>query len=111
MINPELKKLIPTIIFYVVAIIIIVLLEKSGSGNVFGHNPGRLAFVILPIVCILLFLINISKTYKVDKNNKIVTDKGKRNIALIHLIISLILIAYILLKTYINMYLYQSYYF
>ena len=94
----QFKKFIPTIIFYGAVCIIIVVSYKYMGADACNPGLGDLLIIILPVVSFLLFLKNLIKAFKVDRDNKIATDKDKRNIALIHLAISLIMVAYIIIE-------------
>ena len=68
--NPILKKVGLTLFFYFVYGIAIYLLEKVMPSGAHTPGLGLLAFILLPIVSLVLFIINLSKTYKGDKAYK-----------------------------------------
>ena len=90
----KLKKVTPTILFYLISILVIVISNIFVAGDMCDPELGTyLLIFILPLTSFILLLINLLKTLKGDKENKIVV--------IIHLTVILIIVSWIVIEIFI----------
>lgn len=84
--DPATKAISKTILFYVVALIILFILEKAMPSGPCAPGLGMLGFMALPFISAILLFLNVVKFFSGNRSSKIP--------GLIHL---LFIIGYILL--------------
>lgn len=63
------NKYLATLLFYIVAIVIVIVLSKlSPNAHDGGPGLGSLAIVVLALIIIVLFAINLYRGFQTDKS-------------------------------------------
>jgi len=71
--NKIFKSAVLTVLFYASAILIIFLLDKAHPAKPEDPSGGLYAFAVLLLTSIILFIVSLYKTVKVDKSKWIIT--------------------------------------